>query len=90
MVNQTGKHVVRVLPHRLGNNQRCAGIDSGENSHAFFLRTDEAMALRRLEGVRPHKPATVFAYHGTELLFHRLLGGPARFVGAGTQVATGD
>ena len=39
------QHVVRVLPDRLGHDQRRLGIDAGKDLHALLLRGDESRAV---------------------------------------------
>ena len=43
--NKPAQHVVRVLPDRLGHDQRRLGVDSAKDLHAFLLRADEAVLL---------------------------------------------
>ena len=51
---QAGQHVVRVLPDRLGDDQRGLRVDSGEDLHALGLRADEAVLLIPLVRMGPH------------------------------------
>ncbi len=88
--DETGQEVVRILPDGLGDDQRRASIDMGEDLHAFFLRCDEAVALRLLEGMCAHELVPEVRHRGGELLFHRGLGRPAFLVGGEAQVAIGD
>ena len=41
--DQPAQDVVRILPDRLGDDQRGVGIDAGEDRHALLLGADEAV-----------------------------------------------
>jgi len=81
---------MRILPDRLGNNQRRGRVDGGENLHAFFLRANEAVLLLGFVRVGADELVAKFRHRGGERLFHGGLRGPAQLVGGGTEIAVGD
>ena len=87
---QSRQHVVRVLPHGLGDDDGRFRIDVAKHFHAHFLRVDEAVLLHRIERMRAlHRPALLLQ-RPLQGRFHGLLRWPARLIGGETQIATGD
>ena len=67
MAHQAVQDVVRVLPHRLGHNQRGVRVDvRAEDGHSLLLRADEAVVFVRLEGVSAHQLVPGFGDGGGE------------------------
>ena len=48
MADEPGQDVVRVLPHRLGDDDRQVGVDLGEHLEALLLAGDESVTERRV------------------------------------------
>ena len=90
MRDEAGEEMVRVLPDGLGDDERGLGIEAGEDLHALFLRTDEAVLLGGFVGVGADEFKTELGDGGGEGLLHRVLRGPADFVGGWAEVAVGD
>jgi hypothetical protein len=87
---QAGQHVVRILPHGLGNNQRRQRVDAFENLHAFALRGDKSVADIFFVRMGSRDLVAGGGDSFGELLFHLLLGWPTLLIGRQTQVAAGD
>jgi hypothetical protein len=88
--DEAGQHMVRVLPDRLGDDQRRLGIDAGKHLHAFLLGGDETVLQGGLVGMGADQFATEFGDGGRQGLLHGMLGGPADFVGGLAEIAAGD
>ena len=90
MREQPVQQVMRVLPHRLGNDQRRVGRDVFENFHSVFLAVDEAVLFFRIERMAAlHRPSLALD-GGDDDCFHGGLRRPAFLVRGQTQVAAGD
>ena len=90
MRRQSRQHVMRVLPHGFGDDERRVGIEGAEDIDALALTGDEAVLILRL--VRMGAPDDV-AFGGHRRAKRRLHGGlrrPADLVGGQTKVAAGD
>jgi len=86
---ETVQDVVTVLPDGLGDNERRLRRQPAEDFHAVLLAVDEAVPLFGVEGVGPfHGPAELLQ-RGTDLLFHRHLGGLAVAVCGNAKVSVG-
>ena len=79
-----------ILPDGLGDDERGLGVEVGEDRHAFFLGADETVFLRGLVGMGADELVAEFRDGGGEGLLHRVLGGPADFVGGLAEVAVSD
>ena len=90
MRDEPVQDVVGILPDGLGNDDRGLGINFGENLHALFLRTDEAVLQFRFVGMGADQLVAEHGHGGGELAFHRFLEGPGEFIGGGAQIAIGD
>ena len=90
VTEQTGEHVVRILPDRLGHDELGVGIDAGEDAHPFLLRSDEAVFFVLLVGMGTNQLVSRVRDAPPQCLFHLVLGGPAVLVGRKSQVAAGD
>ena len=90
MRGEPGQHMVRVLPHRLGDDQRRVGRNLAEDGHAFALAGDEAVAGAGLLVVGADDLVAGLGDGSAERLLHFLLGRPALLVGREPQVAAGD
>ena len=88
--DEPGQQMVRILPDRLGDDERRLRIERGKHLHAFLLGADEAVFQRRFVGMGADEPAAETGDGCGELLFHGRLGGPARFIGRRAQIAVGD
>ena len=82
MGEEPGQNVVGVLPHRLGDDDRRLRVDLGEHLEALLLAGDEAVLERRVVGMGALDLDAELRERGRDLLLHRLLRRPARFVGA--------
>ncbi len=90
MAEQSGEHMIAVLPHGLGNHQGRLGMDMGENVHAHALVVDEAVAQGGVKRVRALERESFGLERGNEFFFHLRLGGPALLVGRLAKVSAGD
>ena len=83
VVDEAREHVMRVLPHRFGDDDRRMRVHArAEDLQAFPLRLDEPVFLVFLVGMRADEFIAGSTDGLGELLFHRLLRGPADLVGA--------
>jgi hypothetical protein len=89
MAHEAREQVVRILPHRLGYDERGIGIELGEDREALLLRGDETVFDRRLVRVGPDELAAEAGHRGGEPFFHGGLGGPADLIGRLAQIAIG-
>ncbi len=78
--NQTVQHMVRILPDRLGHDERSFGVDARKDLHPFLLRSDEPMLLRWLEGVGPRELIAALPHGVRQGRFHVGLRRPAFLV----------
>ena len=90
MREQSVQQVVRILPHRLSDDERGIGIDVAKHLDALLLRADEAVAQLRFVRVGADQSVAKRGDGGRELGLHLGLGGPALLVGGSAQVAVGD
>ena len=79
-----------ILPHGFCDDERRVRIERREDRHTLFLGADETVFLGRLVGVGADEFVTKLSHGGGECLLHRVLGGPADFVGGLAEVAVGD
>ena len=90
MRREPGEDVMRILPHRLGDDERRIGIHVAENFEAELLRINEAVLRFRIERMRAHDADTLGGERVGEQLFHRSLRRPADLICGEPQIATGD
>ena len=90
MRGEAGIDVVRILPHRFGDDQRRVGVHAAEDLEALALRRDEAVFLVLLVRMGADDLPAIGLEGGLEGLLHFGLGGPTGLVGGRAQVATGD
>lgn len=84
------KKMVRVLPDRLGHDQRRFRVDLGKYLHAFLLRTDETVLYLGFIRMSPNQ----FVAEGSDGLgqfpLHRFLSGPTSLIRRLPEVTVGD
>jgi hypothetical protein len=90
MSQQSVQDMMRILPHRLGHDQRRLRIDFAKNLHPLLLRADEAVPLGLLKRMRPHNLISLGRDGRRQRLLHPLLGRPAFLIGTEAQIAVGD
>ncbi len=84
------KHVMAVLPDRLGDDQRRGGREGAEHLHALLLAGDEAVAGGFVHRMAAADFKSLGAHGEHHLLLHGVLRGPAHRVRREAQVAAGD
>jgi hypothetical protein len=70
MGEQSGKHMVAVLPHGFGHDQRRVFRYIPEHRHPVFLTINEPVALLRIEGVPALHPAAFGCQSCADLALH--------------------
>jgi hypothetical protein len=90
MGGQSGQHMVRVLPHGLGDDERRIWRDAAEDLNALPLAGDEAVLLLRIIGMGSFDDAALGFESCGKGILHGLLRGPAGLIGGKTQIAAGD
>ena len=89
-MDESGKDVVRILPHGLGNDDRRVGRDAGKGIHALALVRQESVATFGIDWMGALQRDAEPLHRLTQLGFQRLLCRPADLVGAFAQVAAGE
>ena len=87
---QSGQNMMRILPHGLGDDERCIRRDAAEDLDAFPLAGDEAVLLFRIVRMRPFDDAALGFESSGQSLLHGFLRGPAGLIGRKTQITAGD
>lgn len=90
MGGQTGKNMMRILPHSLGNDERRIWINATKDLDAHFLRVDEAMFLHAIKRMRTLHDAAFRFQRGGEFVLHILLSSPAGLIGSKAEITGGD
>ena len=89
MREQSGQDVVRVLPYGLGHDELGPRVDAGEDAHAFFLRTDEAVLFVFLVRMGADQLVAGLGHGLGQQIFHFFLLRPTSLVGREAQIAAG-
>ncbi len=84
--SRPGKHVMGVLPHRLGHDDRRIFGNLAEHFQAVLLAVDEAVLLRRIIRVGAFHLVALTLDRGDELPFHLGLRRFAFLIGGQAQV----
>ena len=81
MRRQAGEDVMRILPHRLGHDERRVGVHLAKNFETLALAGDEAVLLLGLERMRAPDAEAFRFQGGPERCLHRDLRRPANLIG---------
>ncbi len=87
---QAREHMVAVLPHGLGDDERRVDGNGIEHLQAHPLAADEPVTCRRVDVVRPLDGPAKVTHGGGDDPLELDLCGPARCVGRFSEVAAGD
>ena len=90
MRSEACEDVMRILPHRFGDDQRAIGIKPAKNFESHFLRIDEAVLFLFVVGIGALN-FVAFALDGAgKQLLHAGLFRPAFFVGGRPEITAGN
>ena len=87
---QSGEHMMAVLPDRLGDDHRCVGRNGPEHFDAVLLTVDEPVTFRRIERVCAADLAAEALHGAGQEFLHGGLGLFTVAICGRTEVAAGD
>ena len=90
MSRQPGQHVMRILPDRLGDDERRLRIDRSKDFDPLALRRNETVPNVFLVRMCPHDLETGRRDRAAKALFHFRLGRPALLICRQPQISASD
>src|SRR5688572_23860784 len=90
MGGQPGQYMMRILPHRLGDNQRRIGWNISEDLNPTALRIDEAVLFLFVERMSALDAPPFGGKSPFEFRLHLGLGGPTRLIRGQPEISARD